>query len=673
MSPDRGSGRGRLSVPGSRWLALGLVLAAIGLGSLLLSQVEKSVFGRVPILDEVYYLDRAAEISGGSLLPAEPFFMSPLYPLLVAVAGAGGGVPVDRVFEGPELRGLRLLQLGFWLGTLVLIRLLAGQAVPDHWHGRRQAWARWLPVVLFALYRPALVYAMAVLLESSLVFFLVFSLYLTIRIGSRGTAWWWPPALGVVLGLAGLLRGTTLLLLPVMLGFLWRVRAADRLRNSGLMLAGVLVVLAGPVLHNSRLAGRITGPTLNGGVNLYIGNGPEANGFYVAAVPGDWREDPAGRSFLAGRFGLPEVSLAAADRMWAAEAWSGIRHDPLRAIRLVGRKIWLQLQGWEIDQLMPLGGWTRAVPLLRGLITPYALLVVLGLAGISAWRDSRVVVLLLTALAVLLLGQSLFFVVSRYRLVLAPLWAVLAGVGAVRLFARRRGAWLLAILAMVLVVPWGLNEVRTSWAALAEANEALRWSDIGRADGSPAALRRAEDLYRRSLAVESTPVASWLGLGAVLGALDRPDSAMAVLREGLASVPDQIPLKKAIFACELERGPSTEALRLGQEILRDRPEDAATLHNVSVLLAGSGQADEALRLARRLLDAHPDDPHGYVDVGVLLARSGRRAEARAVFAAGLQRCPDSFDLQRNLALVSDQQHDDRVPRKNSAGSATPLR
>ena len=46
----------------------------------MLPQAERSVFGRVPILDEVYYLDRAAELRGPLAFPPEPFFMSPLYP-----------------------------------------------------------------------------------------------------------------------------------------------------------------------------------------------------------------------------------------------------------------------------------------------------------------------------------------------------------------------------------------------------------------------------------------------------------------------------------------------------------------------------------------------------------------------------------------------------------------
>ncbi|MCB1182887.1 hypothetical protein KDM41_05595, partial [bacterium] len=99
-------------------------------GAILIAQAERSVFGRVPILDEVWYLDRAAELTGAAPRDpvAEPYFMSPLYPVLIAATGAGGGVPADRVFDGGALRGLRAFQWALWLGTAVLLAALAARA-----------------------------------------------------------------------------------------------------------------------------------------------------------------------------------------------------------------------------------------------------------------------------------------------------------------------------------------------------------------------------------------------------------------------------------------------------------------------------------------------------------------------------------------------------------------
>ena len=64
-------------------------------------QAERSVFGRVPILDEIYYLDRAAAAPA----PREPHFMSPLYPRLIDLTGSASDTPGTRVFTPERLRG----------------------------------------------------------------------------------------------------------------------------------------------------------------------------------------------------------------------------------------------------------------------------------------------------------------------------------------------------------------------------------------------------------------------------------------------------------------------------------------------------------------------------------------------------------------------------------------
>jgi len=635
----------------SRWIALGLAVAVLAaFWTLVVGQTESSVFGRVPLLDEVYYLDRAAEIADGALIPAEPFFMSPLYPYLVAAAGGGGGVPESRVYQGSDLRGLRLLQIVCWLGTLVLVRLLAAKVVPREWHGLSHLTGVWLPPVLFALYRPAAVYAMAVVLEVPLMFLVVLAVWLLWSQGnhpSRGSLAR-ALAVGVVLGLAGLLRGTALLLVPLAMLGAWR--GSGQKMTMLVIIAGVAAVLAPFVIKNSIDSDKIVTYSLNGGVNLYIGNGPDANGFYVAAVPGNWRTDPSGRAFLAERLGRSRFSLAQSDSIWAGEAWRQMRMVPGRTLLLMLKKIWLQWQGWEIDQLMPLAGWRVQVPVLAALVVPYALLVVLGVVGLSGGVARRGGWILIVALALLIVGQSFFFVVSRYRLVLVPLWAIASGVGAVKLYRQDRRLWLVAGMAAVVTVPWGLNQVRGSWAALAEANEALRWVNVGRAEDSTLALQRAEVLYRRSLAAEPARPASWLGLAGALSAQGDPEAEAAVLREGL-KVAAPYPLQRALLAVALSQGNSSDALAVAQGILKHHPRDADALHNAAVILGRSGQRERALALAQRLRRSAPADPRGYIDTGVLLARNGHQSEARAAFRMGLRNCPDNADLLHNLAQL----------------------
>ncbi len=77
-----------------RWiLPLAVLVAALIFWMVFLGQAEESVFGKVPILDEVYYLDQAAARNSDPPLPPEPFFVSPLYPCLLSWPAAAKPFP----------------------------------------------------------------------------------------------------------------------------------------------------------------------------------------------------------------------------------------------------------------------------------------------------------------------------------------------------------------------------------------------------------------------------------------------------------------------------------------------------------------------------------------------------------------------------------------------------
>ncbi len=633
-----------------------LLVAGIVFWSLLLPQAEKSVFGKAPLLDEIYYLDRAAELSGRGLCPAEPCFMSPLYPQLIRLAGSAGAVPADRVFTPDRLRGIRLLQIMCWLGTVLLLGWIGWRdlAPPEGTRTRRLLTAS-LPAVLFFLYRPAAAYTTAILVEMPLTFLVTAAVALLPgREPDDRPVLWRVFLTGLVLGLAGLLRGTALALVPMALWLVWR-----RGRASGgggwipltLLVGAVVLVMAVPVIHNSRLAGHLRPPTLNSGVNLYIGNGPQANGFYVASIPGDWREDPAGRQYLAEQSGRPEVSLAQADSIWTARATRTMGRNPPRIVALWARKFWLQLQGWEIDQLIPLGAWSRQAVVARFLVVPYGLLVMLGLGYgllmLMRHRRSPAAAWMLGLLLVMAL-QSVFFVVSRYRQVLVPLWVLLAAAALFEARLSPRNRVLLWIAGTLVVVPWGLRDVRAMWSAMAQANEAQRWAYVGIVEDSPADLQRADDLYRRALAGGAPGPVPWQGLLAVDRALHEEQSYREDLAAGLDSFPADLGLLKQKVSDLLQAGREDEAMPLLSQILAGHDRDADSLHNYAVLLAKRAELDQALGLASRLVSVHPDDPRGFLDLGIIQARLGRKEAARGTFERGLELHPGNAQLQHDL-------------------------
>lgn len=650
-------------------IATAVVLAAVaGFWILLTFQADGSVYSRTPLLDELFYLDRAAGIGDGELVPDTPYFMTPLYPWLVALSGAGRDLGPSSLLAPGDLRGLRLLQGLCWWGVFVLLRRIAGRTLVGDLRGWRREAAVWLPSLLFFLYRPPAIYGLSILLETPLLLLLTLALdlMLTDRWSVRRGV-----AIGLVLGLAALLRGTSLALLPIPLWAAWRAAstAGKRALAIGAVVLPLLVVLAPASIHNSKLAGRPAGPTLNLGLNLVIGNGAGAEGFSRTLWEGDWRRDPAGTAHLERTTGRDTVSVPEADEIWRRQAIDDMRERPARTAVLYLKKAWLYLQGWEIDQLVPLDGWTDQASLLRVLALPWRWLVVLALAGVGLLAvvpkgdaPRRLALTRATwSLALLVAAQSVFFVVSRYRMALVPVLCLLGGAAlAHALWSRPAAAgWRrnlplgLALLGLILTQPWGLGPVKAQWRAQADANLAHRWALVSEEDSSSAARAEAENLYLRAVRDRAGRPDWWLGLALVQREDGRDEEAAETLAEAVDLFPENLRLQKTLLEILLTRGRLEEARARAEALLAVYPEDADTLHNAAILLARSGDAAGAGDLARRLIAAHPGDPRGYQDLGVLLARSGDRAGAAEVFREGLRRIPNHPGLAHNLELVED--------------------
>ncbi len=629
------------------------MIAVAAFQLLVWSPADRSVLSRAPILDEAHYLRTAHELSTESWVPDRPFYMSPLYSYLVAATGSGRAFDDHRLRQGGPPTGIRVLQVLCWLATAWLLRRVGRDLLGDPWG--------WAPPALWILYRPAAILASQTLLEVPLAF--AATATLSVAGGWAGPRDPLRRALlaGALVGAAALLRGTSLLLLVPAVLLLARggVEGVARLRLAAV--AAALVVFALPAIHNSTTVGRPVGPSLNGGVNLYIGNGAGANGFFRAFEGYDVEADPSGVRYLSQRLGRPVADAAEADRVWFGEARDAIVGDPLRTAGLWVRKVRLFLTAAEIPQISAPSAWLRTAPALHVLAVPYGLISALALAGaVLAWRSRPGLRPWLLAAALLIAAQSLFFVVTRYRLVFVPALALAAGAAMAEL-VRLRGAALgraaaVVAVAVLAVVPWGLSSTLDLFATSGLDNEAVRWEHVGIAAGrdagaATAAYAEAQALYRESLDRDPTRVQPWRGLGRVLWLGGDRAGAVSSAKRGLETVSQPAGLRDDLIRMLLQDRRGDEALPYLEQALADAPNDPDLLHNMSVAQAGAGDPTAAAATARRLVDAAPDDPRGYVDLGVILARAGRLEDAHLVFAAGLERVPGHPDLAENLARV----------------------
>lgn len=391
---------------------------ALGLGLVCLWQYHSSPFWKVPIIDEAGYVQWAEEIASGNFLGDRAFYQDPLYPYLLAALFA---------LFGKSLLAVRLLQTAMAFGSVYLV----------YWTGQRLGGGRQGLSAALALSLYGGMYFFALLiLKASL------SLFLSALVCAAGVWASERPELsrrwlltGVALGLLTLLRGNLLLVLPVLL--IWSFFASIEKRSwSGLarpllLACGAALVLFPVSFRNYAVSGEFVLTTTQGGSNFYIGNNPEADGRYV--ILGFIRANPAHQAEdfrqAAERRTGRAMSSEDASRFWLREGLEWIRENPEDAARLWLRKLRLALHQYEVpDNQSYYLIRKEFVSALWAPIIGFGVLSGPALVGlVIMWRRERRSRFVAVFTLAYLFSLLPFFIVSRYRLPLAPGLALFFG------------------------------------------------------------------------------------------------------------------------------------------------------------------------------------------------------------------------------------------------------
>ncbi|UCH79092.1 MAG: glycosyltransferase family 39 protein, partial [Candidatus Coatesbacteria bacterium] len=477
-----------------RWLPL-LAVVAVALGVRLAYYVGLRDFPlfNAPTGDTVEYASRARAILAGDLLggPGVYFHSSPAYPyFLAALAALRGG-------DLQDLRLVALVQLLLSAGTAALVYLLGKKLLNSAAGGA-------VAGLLYALSPVAVFYDGELLMDFLLPPVLVgVALLATTRRWSLGRA----AAAGALTAFGALARPSyLLLLLPVALAIWFGGEAAPRRQRlkwlGGLIVAAALVVL--PCTIRNYVVGRdLVLISSNGGVNLFIGNNPQANGTFKA--PGPWpahleasstayAEDKAGRS----------LQPSAVSAFFTREAARYAVTQPVDYLGKVGRRLRLLASAYEIPNHMDLeffrarSGVLKLLPFTWGIVLPWALA-----GAFFAFRRRGSGPALGLAAVYLLSLATLFFVTGRYRF---PAFALLAAFAAAAVWglvdaARRRVWWKLAVGAAVVATGYVASYAVPPPPEVV-VSEAYSWHHLGGVYARRGDDRAAVRAYERAVTAE---------------------------------------------------------------------------------------------------------------------------------------------------------------------------
>lgn len=643
-----------------RFVLLALMVVLAAKAAVLYQLGHHPLLDPVGELDGAYYRHLAEMVAGGDVLlrspdsfygqPAPAFFLAPLYIYFLAF-----------VFKLSHNSVMAARAVQIVLGTAGVY--LLGASV-RRWFGDRAAWI----AGALAAFSGVIVFFEILILPAALDPFLTaLDLYLIGKAADEGGTRPWALA-GLALGVHALNRPHIAIVLAgltviVALRVHWKAAAAA--------LVAALVVIAPVTIRNSTVGGRFAFITSTAGIDVLMGNGPDATGAVSAA--GDILPT------MSGEWVGATLGTTAYLRQAASFAW----HHPGAEFQLLAKKSWFALSAtfFSFNHSFPffaheLGG------VLGFLVVGPALLLPLGIAGFffARPRDRRGYRVWTAFLPLTLLSVVLTFVAARFRLPALMMCAALAGALISMAIDRWRAgqastlvvpALVAAVAALVALWPTRMDDGRSE--------ELVRMSLHDVQVGNVA---EAETWVQRALKSGAQPGLVHLRVGQTYEVTGKSSEAIAHYKAALETNPKEPAIHFVLGRAYMRAGDLSAAVRELAGARVGIQQDAASRLLV-VALAQAGRVDEtntvihdldparwnldqARQFAAAIANAGRVDlsipawqraaelsgaAEDYDRLGVSWAQVGRANEALFALQEAVRRSPLVAGFHQNFALV----------------------
>ncbi len=603
-----------------------------------LAEVRHEPDFRLPGIDAKYHDYWARALVSGDWTPPEgkpdpeiqrhPYFRPPGYPFFLAL--------LYRIAHGSYLWS-RALQMALGLASVAL-----AFGMGRRWFDARVG-SIWCALMAFYWVFP---YYESQFLEPPLLVFLgllawTAAGFWTERFHARSML-----ASGALWGLFALVRPNVLLWIPFFAAWIWwvarRRRQPPRAAWAGLLALGLglACAIAPATWRNYRTSGERVLISTNGGINLLIGNTPQAQGFVQSDIPGygffgTSFDYPVLIQALSQKIGAP-VSHAQASRIFARDAWGFIRAEPARILRLMAIKTLLFWGPQEVGNNKEDEVERIQSRILRWMPGNFAgvLALFLGGAGLAAGRCFRrrlgdlgqtdpghageLAAGFLLFIATFFASHLPFFVAGRYRVPLVP-FLLFFGAGLLSAawdWFRQRNWRALATAALAVGGAYAVGG--RNYTSLRP--DAARWHfDRAVALAAQGRTLDAEAEYERVLQLHPGYSLAHFNLGSLLANQGRRASARMHLEEAVRLYPDYLPARLNLGLLCFEMGSRDQALGLLQSYLEQVPDHPAANYFAGQILAARQEPRAARDRFAAALHADPDNPEALNSLAWLLA------------------------------------------------------
>jgi Tfp pilus assembly protein PilF len=401
-----------------------------------------------------------------------------------------------------------------------------------------------------------------------------------------------------------------------------------------------------------------------GGVNLWIGNNPAADGMTAIApgTYGDWWRGHYETIRMAEEAAGRPLSRAEIDRYYLKRTLAFLREEPGAALKLLARKAYVFTNAYEVANNFDLYYLKNEFWVLK--YNPVSLYVVLPLAffGLVAharrWRRLAPLYLFVIFYSASVVA---FFVNARFRMPVAPYFCLFAAAAFfylwdnVRRWRRRGLAWRLAGLAALFIFcdadPLGIGN-RSSYEA--QAHYTMGSILLARGD-----LDAAEKEYLVALEAHwSIAGADALNdLGIIAARRGDYAKAASYFRRAVAYQPDYSKGYNNLGNLALEAGDAAAARRYYEQALTVDPADARAYYFYGKLLQLEGDAEGAAAKFERAVYYQPNFTAAWFELGKMARAAGDLARAQECYEQALYFLPESWEARAALADVLYAQGD----------------
>lgn len=600
-----------------RNLAVLVFLSALAIRVVYFLQIQSAPLADSLGVDAAAYDRMARTLADGNWLGESVFYQAPFYPYFLGVFYA---------FFGHHLDGVRILQLVLGAFNCVVIFWIARRLFD------RKA-ALWC--ALLTLLYGILVFYEGVIGKDSLSILFTDLTLLGLVAAFQSPRWYVWLLSGAALGLSILTRGNLILLLPVLgLWMLIALRPRPFLQIIGYgicLILGTAAVISPVTIRNYVVGNDFVLTTSQAGQNFYIGNNPNAGGFFEnpEGVRLNPRYEEADFKALAlQQTGQTEMKPSEISSFWFRQGLEFIQANPERALALLAKKTAMFWNHFEIPDNYNYYFFRKQIGILPLLFVGFGLVAPLGVLGFFLARRKALTWLFVLFVLGYMVSIVPFHLASRYRLAIVPVLIVFAGYTVNWIVNKvAKGAFkpllpaLFSLVVLALAVNWPVIDEKETFKT--------PYTEMGIAATEQGRFEEAYDFFQRALEIDPSYPPALYNMGNTLAKEGRYEAAIKAYQKAIQKDPDLIMAYDNLGKSHLRLGRMEAAIDTFDAVLAIRPDFVNALVGKGAVYHVTGNFEKAVSLYRRAIEIQPGFAPAYYNLACAYARSGRLEAAKS--------------------------------------------